>query len=137
MHPVERRVPRGLYDPRFEHDACGIGLLADLAGRPSHGLVDQGLSVLERLSHRGASGAEEDTGDGSGILLQVPHKLLSAVAADDGVDLPARGRYAVGTAFLPTASDDAAKARARVEDVAEEEGLRVLWWRPVPVDPSP
>ncbi len=128
--------PAGLYDPRFEHDACGIGMVADLSGRPSHRIVQQALTVLERLAHRGASGAEEDSGDGSGILVQVPHALLGALAAADGVALPPPGGYAVGSVFLPVDADDAAKARAQLEAVAREEGMRVLWWREVPCDPA-
>jgi glutamate synthase (NADPH) large chain len=121
----------GLYDPAFEHDACGVGMVADLQGRPSHRIVEQGLTVLERLAHRGASGAEVATGDGSGILIQVPHRLL---AAESGVDLPEVGRYATGLAFLPQDGDDAAKARGQVAAVAGEEGLVVLGWRKVPHD---
>src|SRR5271165_6631321 len=83
----------GLYDPAFEHDACGVGLVADLRGRPSHRLVSQALSVLERLAHRGASGAEVATGDGAGILMQVPDRFLREVAAEEGIDLPGPGRY--------------------------------------------
>ena len=119
----------GLYDPAFEHDACGVGMVADLQGRPSHRIVEQGLTVLERLAHRGASGAEVATGDGSGILVQVPHRLL---AAESGVDLPGAGRYATGLAFLPRDGDDAAKARGQVAAIADEEGLVVLGWREVP-----
>jgi glutamate synthase (NADPH) large chain len=126
----------GLYDPRFEHDACGIGMVADLAGRPSHDIVGKALTVLERLAHRGASGAEVDTGDGSGILIQVPHRFLADEASAAGVELPPEGGYACGCAFLPQDGDDAAKARAQLEAVASEEGMAVRWWRPVPIDPS-
>jgi glutamate synthase (NADPH/NADH) large chain len=127
---------RGLYDPAYEHDACGIGMVADLHGRRDHALVRQGLAVLERLAHRGASGAEVATGDGAGILMQVPHRFLADVAADAGVDLPAAGDYATGVAFLPRQADDAAKARHQVAALAAEEGLAVLGWREVPVDDS-
>jgi glutamate synthase (NADPH/NADH) large chain len=126
----------GLYDPAFEHDACGIGMVADLAGRPSHRIVGQGITVLERLAHRGASGAEVATGDGSGILLQMPHRFLADVAGDAGVDLPEAGRYVAGSVFLPSDPDDAAKARAQVAAIAAEEALTVLGWRVVPVDDS-
>jgi len=125
---------RGLYDPAYEHDACGVGLVADLQGRTSHHLVRQALTVLERLAHRGASGAEVATGDGAGILVQVPHRLLADVASDSGFTLPEPGRYATGLAFLPQDSDDAAKARSQLGVVAEEEGLVVVGWRVVPVD---
>jgi len=138
--PTTRRAPgdssRGLYDPRFEHDACGIGMVARLAGTPGHDIVEKGLTVLERLAHRGATGAEEDTGDGSGILVQVPHRFVAEAAAAAGVVLPAKGGYAIGCVFLPQDSDDAAKARAQFEAIAHEEGLAVRWWREVPVDPG-
>jgi len=123
----------GLYDASYEHDACGVGMVADLHGRPDHGIVDKGLTVLERLAHRGASGAEASTGDGAGILVQVPHRFLVGAAEAAGFTLPAAGTYAVGLAFLPGEADDAAKAKKAVETLAAEEGLAVLGWRPVPV----
>ena len=126
----------GLYDPAYEHDACGVGMVADLHGRPDHDIVDRGLTVLERLAHRGASGAEVDTGDGAGILVQVPHRFLSAAALDAGFSLPEAGGYAVGLAFLPTDEDDALKARSIVEQTAAQEGLTVLGWRAVPIEPD-
>jgi glutamate synthase (NADPH) large chain len=124
----------GLYDAAYEHDACGVGMVADLHGRASHDIVDKGLTVLERLAHRGASGAEVETGDGAGILVQIPHRFLVGATAAAGFTLPDVGGYAVGLAFLPGDADDAAKARRTVETLAEEEGLRVLGWRPVPVE---
>src|ERR1700722_184590 len=124
----------GLYDPAYEHDACGVGMVADLHGRPSHDIVDRGLTVLERLAHRGASGAEVNTGDGAGILVQIPHRFLAAAADRAGFTLPDAGGYAVGLAFLPTNADDAAKARTVVEHTAAEEGLTVLGWRAVPTE---
>ena len=126
----------GLYDPRFEHDACGIGMVARLSGERDHDVVAKSLTVLERLAHRGATGAEEDSGDGSGILVQVPHRFFERAAADAGVVLPAPGEYAVGCVFLPTDADDAAKARAQFEAIAREEKMAVRWWREVPYDPS-
>ncbi|HVT41754.1 MAG TPA: glutamate synthase large subunit, partial [Acidimicrobiales bacterium] len=126
----------GLYDPAFEHDACGVGMVADLHGRPDHDIVDRGLTVLERLAHRGASGAEVETGDGAGILVQVPHRFLTGIAAAEGFALPDAGGYAVGLAFLPTDPDDAKKARTVVEQTASEEGLDVLAWRTVPIEPD-
>ncbi|MGH8995832.1 MAG: glutamate synthase large subunit, partial [Acidimicrobiales bacterium] len=136
MAPTDPRGTRGttLYDPAFEHDACGVGFVADLEGRPSHHLVRRGLTVLEHLAHRGASGAEVATGDGAGILTQVPHRFFEAVAADLGIELPGPGAYAVGPVFLPTDPDDAKKARGRVEALADDESLRVLGWREVPVE---
>jgi glutamate synthase (NADPH/NADH) large chain len=126
----------GLYDPAYEHDACGVGMVADLHGRPDHSIVDRGLTVLERLAHRGASGAEVETGDGAGILVQVPHRFLAGAAEAAGFSLPEAGEYAVGLAFLPTDSDDKAKAKAVVEQLAGEEGLSVLGWRIVPIQPE-
>jgi len=122
-----------LYDPAFEHDACGIALVADLQGRKSHGLVSQALTALEHLAHRGATGAEVATGDGAGILVQVPHRFL---AGSLGLDLPDPGGYAAGMVFLPVDEDDAAKARRQIEELAVEEGLAVLGWRDVPVEPG-
>jgi glutamate synthase (NADPH) large chain len=123
----------GLYDAAYEHDACGVGMVADLRGRPSHGIVDQGLTVLERLAHRGASGAEVSTGDGAGILVQIPHRFLVGAARQAGFVLPDAGHYAVGLVFLPTDADDAEKARRTIESLAAEEGLLVLGWRDVPI----
>ncbi len=129
-------APPGLYDPRFEHDACGIGMVARLSGERDHDVVAKSLTVLERLAHRGATGAEEDSGDGSGILVQVPHRFFERAAVDAGVTLPPAGAYAVGCVFLPIDADDAAKARAQFEAIAREEKMAVQWWREVPYDPS-
>ncbi|HEX4161374.1 MAG TPA: glutamate synthase large subunit, partial [Acidimicrobiales bacterium] len=126
----------GLYDPNYEHDACGVGMVADLHGRPDHDIVDKALTVLERLAHRGASGAEVETGDGAGILVQVPHRFLVGAAEAAGFTLPDAGAYAVGLAFLPTDADDAHKARSVVEQLAGEEGLAVLGWRQLPIEPE-
>jgi glutamate synthase (NADPH/NADH) large chain len=126
-------VAGGLYNPAFEHDACGVGLVADLNGRPSHRLVRHGLEVLEHLAHRGASGAEVATGDGAGILLQIPHEFLAEVAEGEGFSLPPRGRYATGLVFLPVERDDAHKAKLQLAALAAEEGLSVIGWRRVPV----
>src|ERR1700722_18779232 len=121
----------GLYDPRFEHDACGVAFVADLTRGPSHELVDLALQALENLAHRGAFGADSDTGDGAGILLQMPDLLFRAVAP---AELPARGEYVSGMAFLPADANEALAARARVEAIAIEEGLGTICWRDVPVD---
>jgi glutamate synthase (NADPH/NADH) large chain len=111
-------------------------MVARLSGARDHDVVEKSLTVLERLAHRGATGAEEDSGDGSGILVQVPHRFFERVAADAGVALPAPGGYAVGCVFLPTNADDAAKARAQFEAITREEKMTVRWWREVPYDPS-
>ncbi len=125
--------PQGLYDGRFEHDACGVAFVATLTGEASHTIVAQALTALRNLEHRGAAGAETNSGDGAGILMQVPDAFLRAVA---GFELPAPGEYAVGTAFLPGDPDQVAGTRARIEEIAKEEGLSVLGWREVPVDPA-
>jgi glutamate synthase (NADPH/NADH) large chain len=124
---------QGLYDPAYEHDACGVAFVADVAGRRSHEVVQQGLKALCRMDHRGARGAEPNTGDGAGILIQVPDEFCRAVA---GVELPAAGAYATGLAFLPTDTPDADRAKSVFEKYALVEGARVLAWRDVPIDPS-
>jgi glutamate synthase (NADPH/NADH) large chain len=120
-----------MYDPRNEHDACGVGFVATLTGEASHALVEQALTVLRNLEHRGATGSEPDSGDGAGILSQVPDAFFREVA---GFELPEAGAYAVGTAFLP--EDGAADAVSRIETIAADEGLTVLGWRDVPVAPE-
>ncbi len=146
--------PVGLYDPRFEHDACGVAFVATLTGVASHDIVAKAVQALRNLDHRGAVGAEPDSGDGAGILMQVPDRFLRAVV---DFELPAAGHYAVGTAFLPRAgapeaaetdaadpqltdaegaADAAAEAVAAIERIAEEEGLTVLGWREVPTTPD-
>src|ERR1700733_9620870 len=99
----------GLYDPRFEHDACGVALVADLQGRSTHTLVRQAIAALEHLAHRGATGSEEDSGDGAGILLQVPHDFYAATVE---FELPPRGAYATGIAFLSKDARRAEQARS-------------------------
>ncbi|MGH3313814.1 MAG: glutamate synthase large subunit, partial [Streptomyces sp.] len=128
-HPAKQ----GMYDPRHEHDACGVGFVATLTGEPSHDLVEQGLTVLRNLEHRGATGSDPDTGDGAGLLLQVPDAFLRETA---GFSLPEAGAYAVGIAFLPADEDEAATAVSHIETLASEEGLSVLGWRDVPVAPE-
>src|SRR4051812_48506163 len=120
---------QGLYDPRFEHDACGVAFVADLHGRASHRIVEQALTALHNLDHRGAAGAEPSSGDGAGMTVQVPDEFLRAVA---GFDLPAAGAYAVGNAFLPVDDDAAARTVKLVEQVAAEENLTILGWRDLP-----
>ncbi|MGW8388709.1 glutamate synthase large subunit [Streptomyces albidoflavus] len=130
-HMDARPAQQGLYDPRNEHDACGVGFVATLTGEPSHTLVDQALTVLRNLEHRGATGSEPDSGDGAGILTQVPDAFLRETA---GFDLPEAGAYAVGIAFLPEVGTE--EAAARIDALAAEEGLTVLGWREVPVAPA-
>ncbi|MEY2469046.1 MAG: glutamate synthase large chain, partial [Actinomycetota bacterium] len=123
--------PQGLYDPRFEHDACGVAFVVDVHGRRSHKMVQLGLQSLCNLDHRGATGAEANVGDGAGILIQVPDAFLRAVV---DFELPEAGTYVVGTAFLPRDEAACAQAAENVEKLVADEGLRVLGWRDVPID---
>ena len=124
---------QGLYDPRFEHDACGVNFVVHMKGVRSHAIVEAGIGALCNMDHRGAAGAEINTGDGAGILLQVPDRFLRAVVP---FDLPAEGSYATGMVFLPHDDAASADARARIDAVFADEGLTVLGWREVPVDDS-
>ncbi|MCX6462365.1 MAG: glutamate synthase large subunit, partial [Pseudonocardiales bacterium] len=123
----------GLYAPEFEHDACGVAMVADLKGRRDHSIVRRALTALLRLEHRGARGAEANTGDGAGILIQVPDAFFREVV---DFDLPEAGAYAVGTAFLPVDRAEADAVVARIDRIAAEEGLEVLGWRELPTDPD-
>lgn len=123
----------GLYNPAFEHDACGVAMVVDIHGRRSRDIVDKAITALLNLEHRGAAGAEPHSGDGAGILIQVPDQFLRAVT---DFDLPAEGDYATGIAFLPQSAKDAAAACAGLEKIVEAEGLQVLGWRDVPTDDS-
>jgi glutamate synthase domain-containing protein 2/glutamate synthase domain-containing protein 1/glutamate synthase domain-containing protein 3 len=123
----------GLYDASFEHDACGVGFVADLSGQPRHDTVAKALTVLRNLEHRGAQGSDPDTGDGAGILTQVPDTFFRAVC---GFELPAPGSYAAGMVFLPADDQAARDAAMVVEQLAAEEGLTTLGWRDVPHDPE-
>jgi glutamate synthase (NADPH/NADH) large chain len=124
----------GLYDAAFEHDACGVAFVADMARPPSHEVVELGLTALENLAHRGAFGADPDTGDGAGILLQMPDRLFRPLAAEAGIELPPPGHYGSGLAFLSADAGEAEAARERIGLLAAEEGLSVLGWRFVTVD---
>jgi glutamate synthase (NADPH/NADH) large chain len=126
-------IAHGLYDPRFEHDACGVSFVANIKGVRSREIVTLGITALCNMEHRGATGAEADTGDGAGILIQVPDAFLRAVA---GFELPAMGKYAVGIAFLPADPARTATAIETVERIIVEEGLRPLGWRVVPSNPD-
>jgi glutamate synthase (NADPH/NADH) large chain len=127
---------QGLYDPRNEHDACGVGFIAQMKGLKSHKIIEDGLSMLENLTHRGAVGADPLVGDGAGVLVQIPDRLFREEMAKQGVDLPAAGQYGVGHWFVP----QDAELREHVDDIilecAQSEGLPVLGFRDVPVDNS-
>ncbi len=125
---------QGLYDPFYEKDACGVGFVVDIQGRKSHKIVQQALQALDNLRHRGACGCEENTGDGAGILMQVPHEFLKKVTKEAGFQLPSVGEYGVGMAFLPKHAQDSKECEKRVETVVAEEGQKFLGWRTVPTN---
>jgi len=130
------RIPQkqGLYDPAFEHDACGMGFVVNIKGEKSHNIIDEALTVLENLSHRGASGADEHTGDGAGILIQIPHDFFKRECEVLGFDLPEKGNYGVGTIFAHR-YDDFRKTQIKTfEKITQEEGQKILGWREVPID---
>ncbi len=128
--------PQGLYDPRFEHDSCGVGFVADMHNRKSHDIVDMGLQILLNLDHRGAVGADPKLGDGCGILVQIPHRFFAEECAKLGFTLPDPGHYGVGQFFMPTDAAMRENLRAIVARALEEEGLTLIGWRETPVDPS-
>jgi glutamate synthase (NADPH/NADH) large chain len=123
-----------IYDPQGEHDACGVGMVANLDAIPRASTVSDALTILENLEHRGATGSDPDSGDGAGILLQLPHAFLTAVTSDLGIALPERGLYGVGQWMLPASQN--AEARATIEQACVDTGLQTLGWREVPVDSS-
>jgi glutamate synthase (NADPH/NADH) large chain len=125
---------QGLYDPRFEHDACGLGLVVDIGGKRSNQIVRQALTVLANLTHRGARGAEPNTGDGAGILIQVPHAFLHRKADRHGYSLPGPGHYGVGMVFLPPDVNHRRAIEIHFEKIVASEGQRVLGWRTVKVN---
>jgi glutamate synthase (NADPH) large chain len=124
----------GLYDPAHEHDACGVGFVVDIKGRRSHAIVEQGLRVLVNLLHRGACGCEAATGDGAGILVQMPDRFLRKATAPLGFELPPAGRYGAGFVFLPHAESAREQTRGIFESIIREEGQQLLGWRQVPTD---
>src|SRR6266852_6767502 len=125
---------QGLYDPRCEHDACGVGFVVDIKGRRSHTIVRQALQVLINLLHRGACGCEANTGDGAGVLLQVPDKFLRRECGRLGIPLPAAKEYGCGLVFLPRDPEQRDRVRSLLHSIVDEEGQRLLGWRDVPVD---
>ncbi|WP_353259159.1 glutamate synthase large subunit [Prochlorothrix hollandica] len=127
---------QGLYDPQFEHDACGVGFVVHMKGAKSHSIVEDALTILVNLDHRGAVGADPDSGDGAGLLIQIPHLFLQKVTADLGFTLPGAGDYGVGIAYMSPDGAVRQQTRQGFEAVAAEVGLTVLGWRDVPVDNS-
>jgi len=126
----------GLYDARFEHDACGVGFVCHLKGEKSHQIVSDAITVLKNILHRGACGCEDNTGDGAGILIQMPHKFLKRECAKIDIHLPEPGRYGAGLVFLPRNPDDADACTTIFNEIVAEEGQHVLGWRDVPYDDS-
>ena len=122
---------QGLYDPCAEHDACGVGFVVHIKGRRSHGIVEKALQVLVNLEHRGACGCEENTGDGAGILIQMPDAFLRTCAPSE---LPAAGEYGAGLVFLPHDESDRDRIKDLIARIIDEEGQRLLGWRDVPTD---
>jgi glutamate synthase (NADPH) large chain len=133
---MTRVTAQGLYDPRYEHDACGAGFVVNIKGKQSHQIVEHGLKVLLNLAHRGACGSEHNSGDGAGVLLQLPHKFFQKVAKETGFTLPQPGQYGVGFIFLPQNEGLRKKCVAVLEEVITELGLSVLGWRDVPTHDS-
>lgn len=126
--------PQGLYDPRFEHDACGVGFVCHIKGAASNGIIKQGLEVLKRLSHRGATGADPKTGDGAGILLQMPHEFFKKAALKEKIALPELFSYGTGLIFLPQNAEERAFCKDSFKKIIQEEGFILLGWRRVPID---
>ncbi len=127
---------QGLYDPQFEHDSCGVGFLVHIKGQKSHGIVQDALKILLNLDHRGACGCEANTGDGAGILLQVPHDFLAKATGELGIKLPAPGHYGVGMVFMPHGAGERDAVKAAFAKIVTEEGQALLGWRDVPTDNS-
>ena len=134
-HPRMPR-PQGLYDPRFEHDACGVGFVCRIDGTRSHDIIRQGARILVCLTHRGAALADPRTGDGAGMLLQIPHDFFRSVCGELGIALRVPGQYGVGMMFLPEDAERRRHCEAVIEGVVAEEGQEVLGWRDVPVLPE-
>ena len=136
--PARNGLPpkQGLYDPWFEHDACGVGFVVDIKGRKSHQILQQALQVLKNLDHRGASGSEPNTGDGAGVLMQMPHAFLKEVCKKARIALPEAGEYGSGLAFLPRNITKRRRLEERFEQIIQSEGQTVLGWRTVPTNNS-
>ena len=127
----------GLYRPELEHDSCGVGFVAHIKGERSHQILLDADHLLCRMDHRGARGAESNTGDGAGILTALPHEFLAKVAKREfGVDLPAPGKFAAGIVFLPTDTAERAQCKRVIAELCAEEGEQLVGWRVVPVEPD-
>ncbi len=133
-YPDGRPVAAGLYDSTYEHDACGAGFICNLKGKKSHNIITHALEILVNLTHRGACGCDELTGDGAGILLQVPHTFLQRASSDANIRLPDEKEYGVGNIFLPQDEQQCQKCMTIFEDVVKQENQDFLGWRKLPVD---
>ena len=135
-HDQTRGLPaaQGLYDPTREHDACGMGFVVNIRGEKSHDILRKGIEVLINLAHRGACGCDPETGDGAGILIQIPHRFFARETARLGFPVPAEGQYAVGMAFLPVEKHQRLQCEGILERILREENLTVLGWRDIPID---
>ena len=136
MKRLPKLIKQGLYDPQYEHDACGVGVVANIKGMRSHDVIQKGLQVLINLGHRGASGSDPKTGDGAGVLLQMPHQFFNKECAKLGITLPPPGEYGVGMVFLPQDPIQREICQNILEEIVGEEGQLLLGWRDVPVDSS-
>src|ERR1700693_1560912 len=132
MNRTSLPLKQGLYDPWYEHDACGVGFVANMKGKKSHKIFRQALTILMNLRHRGACGCEANTGDGAGILMQVPHHFLAKSCAELGIHLPGAGEYGVGSVYLPADPAERYKCEKLFEEIVESENQRLLGWRNVP-----
>ena len=124
---------QGLYDPGFERDACGIGFIANIKGERSHDIILKGIQILVNLQHRGASGSDPVTGDGAGVLIQIPHAFFERECARLGFTLPLPGEYGIGMVFLPVERNQRLLCEGILERIVREEGLAVLGWRDTPI----
>ena len=129
---MEQPDQRGLYDPKFEHDACGIGAVVSIHGKKTYKTVDDALKIVEKLEHRAGKDAAGETGDGVGLMLQVPHKLMKKVAAEEGIVLGGERDYGVGMFFFPSDPLKRAQAKKMLEIIVAKEGMEFLGWREVP-----
>ena len=125
---------QGLYDPQFEKDACGMGFVANIKGIKSHTIIRQALTVLENMEHRGGQGSEPNTGDGAGIMLQIPHAFFARELKGNGIELPANGEYAVGMLFLSQDESIRVQHERELEAIIREEGQTFIGWRTVPTN---
>src|SRR5262249_8590946 len=135
--PLEQKglpAAEGLYDPRNEHDACGIGFVVNIKGEKSHDIVKKGIEVLINLTHRGACGCDPETGDGAGVTIQIPHQFFVRVCGEIGMELPQPGEYGVAMTFLPVEKQQRLLCEGILERISREEGLTVLGWRDTPID---